>query len=68
MKKVKVEFNYPDNEGQEMTFSLAIEGMSVTSAKELVRLPEMIERQYKEYLGVVSGLPNQHHQTQSDTQ
>lgn len=58
MKKVKIEFNYPEQGEHGSTFSLTIDNMDVTSAKALGRLPEMIERQYEEYLLLAYGLPN----------
>ena len=57
MKKVKIEFNYPETGEHGTTFSLTIDNMDVTSAKALKRLPEMIERQYHEYLRLIYELP-----------
>lgn len=56
MKKVKIEFNYPETGEHGTTFSLTVDNMDVTSAKALERLPEMIERQYHEYLKLIYGL------------
>lgn len=58
MKKVKIEFNYPEQGEHGTTFSLTIDNMDVKSAEALERLPEMIERQYEEYLLLVYGCPN----------
>lgn len=57
MKKVKIEFNYPETGEHGTTFSLTVDNMDVTSAKALERLPEMIERQYHEYLKLIYELP-----------
>lgn len=57
MKKVKIEFNYPETSEHGTTFSLTVDNMDVTSAKALERLPEMIERQYHEYLKLIYELP-----------
>lgn len=67
MKKVKIEFNYPEMGEHGTTFSLTVDNMDVTSAKALERLPEMIERQYKEYMLLVYGCPNPPKQNPSDT-
>lgn len=67
MKKIKIEFNYPETGEQSITFSLTIDNMDVTSAEALERLPEMIKQQYKEYMLLVYGCPNPPKQNPSDT-
>ena len=67
MKKVKIKFNYPETGEHGTTFSLTIGNMDVTSAKALERLPEMIERQYHEYLKLIYELPTSS-RSPSDTQ
>ena len=68
MKKVRIEFNYPEQNEYITTFSLTIDNMDITSAKELVRLPELIKMQYEEYMKLVYGLPNLPEQSPSGIQ
>ena len=68
MKKVKIEFNYPEAGEYDTTFSLTIDNMSIESAKELVRLPELIKMHYKEYKKLMFGVHVPSRQSLSDTQ
>ena len=68
MKKVKIEFNYPEQNEHATTFSLTIDNMDIKSAKGLARLSEMIERHYKEYMALMYNWPAPPSQSQSDTQ
>ena len=68
MKKVKIEFNYPEMGEHSTTFSLTVDNMDVTLAKALGRLPEMIKRHYKEYMALMYNWPAPPSQSQSDTQ
>lgn len=67
MKKVRIEFNYPEKGEHDTTVSLAIDNMDVRSVRELEKLPDMIKGQYEEYMRLVYGLPTPS-QTLSDTQ
>ena len=68
MMSVRIEFDYPQETGEKRTFSLSITGMGISQVGELAKLPEMVEKQYREYFSLLYGVPIPPERSLSGTQ